>query len=534
MSIIASVGNGIRLAAAAAGRGAQNIGSSVVGVGRGLSMVFVRGSRWGAQSFWQRTRIDFMREVGDGSSNSAVVATIGWIARNFPEAPVRVAKLNADGTSDYIIEGPTGPGFMLRLLEAPNTFYSGVVLWMATIIDWFTDGNGYWYKERLQDGPFKGRVIRLWWLPARTMTPRGDESSFISWYDYNPNGTILQLDPDDVVHFRDSLDPNDPRRGRSPLASLLREIYTDDEAANFTAQLLTNVGVPGVVLSPSNTNTGGIRADPNAVKQAFKDKFGGDKRGDPLIFTSPTDVKVLSWSPEQMNLRSLRQIPEERISSVIGVSPMVTGLGAGLEHSSFTNYGDARAAGYEETIIPKQRVASSLLKVQLLDEFVDITAGGWIVDFDISNVRAMQGYFADTWKRFADAASKGLLTRGTFKKAVNQPVLAGDDVYIIASNYVILDAQDGSVQRLGSPPPVVPGDQSSPGTVPPAKEPVAPEPAPAKPTKGPAKGALAAITPIAEARCPEPDCNKLLGYEVTSGRLWCSRCKAERAFGTAA
>jgi hypothetical protein len=33
------------------------------------------------------------------------------------------------------------------------------------------------------------------------------------------------------VHFRFGLDPDDPRKGYSPLKSVLREVFTDDEAA---------------------------------------------------------------------------------------------------------------------------------------------------------------------------------------------------------------------------------------------------------------------------------------------------------------
>src|SRR3954471_22374847 len=33
------------------------------------------------------TRIDYLREVGDGTGSSTVAAVLNWIARTFPEAP---------------------------------------------------------------------------------------------------------------------------------------------------------------------------------------------------------------------------------------------------------------------------------------------------------------------------------------------------------------------------------------------------------------------------------------------------------------
>ena len=53
----------------------------------------------------------------------------------------RVRRLREDGTADTILPGPTGPGAMLRLLERPNPYYSGVLQWIATVIDLKTRGD---------------------------------------------------------------------------------------------------------------------------------------------------------------------------------------------------------------------------------------------------------------------------------------------------------------------------------------------------------------------------------------------------------
>lgn len=516
MPVVAAVGGGIRSFAMAAAGAAGT-------VARTAGTVFVRGARWGAQILWSRTKIDFNRQVGDPMSNSIVVAVVGWIARNFPDAPVRVAKLLPDGIREYQAMSTTGAGFMLMLLERPNPWYSGVLMMNAVVVDFYCDGNGYIYKERHPQSAgtlLAGRVVRLWWLPSRYVEPRGDSETFITHYEYNPNGIIFQLDPGDVVHVRDGMDPQNPRKGRSKLKAVLREIYTDDEAANFTAQLLTNLGVPGVVLSPSNTNTGGIRSDPNTVKQAFMDKFSGDKRGEPLVLTAPTDVKVLSWSPDQLNLKDLRRVPEERISAALGVPASVANLGAGMDHNTLTNYPESRAAAYEEAIIPNHRLFDAELEIQLLPEFVNIDEG-WDIDRDYSEVRALAAHRDATWKRLQSAATMGLITRATFKRGTNQKPTAEDEVYIAPNNYMIIDAGDGTVVAGGSKPPSgrLPAPANGNGRTSSAIE-----------IPGTAMVAMAPQA-IAEARCPE--CDKLLGYDVTGGRLWCSRCKLERAFGSA-
>lgn len=385
------------------------------------------------------TRYDYAGVVGDkAQNNSAVVAVVGWICRNFPEAPVKIARIPARDTDPvtYVPPRAAGPGAMLRLLERPNTYFSGVLQWMATLADWSCTGNAYWLKVRND----AGRVVELWWLPSWMVEPRWDESrsdQFIGWYDYSVDGVVYAYRVEDIVHFRDGIDPKNPRKGLSKLASLYREVFTDDEAGNMTASLMRNLGVPGVIVSPANTNgpTGRIQ-DPEDVKEKFMEKFGGDKRGEPMVLTIPTDVKVLSWSPTQMNMRDLRKIPEERISAVFGVAAIVAGLGAGLDRSTFSNFGEARKAAYEEAVVPGHRLFAAELEVQLLPEFG--LTDDLDVFFDATKASAMREAAADIWKRYQDAATKGLLSRATFKKAIGEPVTPEDDIYIVPNNYLAL------------------------------------------------------------------------------------------------
>jgi HK97 family phage portal protein len=415
------------------------------------------------------TKLDYAGMVQDPSKNSIVVAVVGWIARNFPEAPVRVARILPKDVHEYVSRGPTGPGFMLRLLERPNAWFSGVLLWMATITDLYCTGNAYWVKVRNASG----RVVELWWVPKAQMRPGwpADGKTFIGWYEYRPgDGFVYGLRPEDVVHFRDGIDPLNTRVGLSKLASLFREIYTDDESANFSASLVRNMGVPGVVISPSNTVTSmGVEMDPEKIKQAFMEKFGGDRRGEPLVLTEATDVKVLSFNPLEMDLKALRRVPEERISGVLGIAAVVAGLGAGLERSTFTNYGEARKAAYEESVIPEQRLISAEIEVQLLPDFADTESQEYDVDFDLRQVRALQEAADAIWSRNRAAASAGLITRAAFKRAVGETVAddGSDDVYVMPNNYSVVPVRGGIPP--GGRPPAPPG-----GGIPSPAQPEAP------------------------------------------------------------
>jgi HK97 family phage portal protein len=434
-----------------------------VGAAAGATaMVAMRWSTRGGSALsmlLNRTKIDYARAVGDPTKNSIVMAVVGWIARNFPEAPVRIGIQAADGQVTYIPRGMTGPGFMLRLLERPNKWFSGMLMWKAVIVDLFCHGNAYILKVRSPSG----RVVELWYAPAKTLRPcwpDNDSATFIGWYEYRPgDGRVYFLRPDDVVHFRDGIDPTNTRLGLSKLGSLFREIFTDDEAANFTAVLIKNLGVPGVILAPSNTTSSfATIADPEKVKQTFMEKFGGDKRGEPMVMTHPTDVKVLSFSPQEMDLKALRRIPEERISGVLGIAAVVAGLGAGLDRSTFTNYGEARKAAYEESVIPEHKICAAELLVQMLPEWADTEALTYVVEFDVTHVRALQEAIADVWRRAESAGTKGLIKRSDFKRMVGLvPAADGsDDVFVYPNNYTISDGTAGGNSPGGPSTRVIP------------------------------------------------------------------------------
>jgi HK97 family phage portal protein len=372
------------------------------------------------------TRIDYGRYVGDGMSSSLVVACLFWVGRTFPEAPIRVQRREADATLT-----PLHDHALTDLIASPNPYYSGELLMMATAIDLWANGNAYWLKNPSR----AGRTVELWWTPSSLVEPKwpDDGTEFISHYAYKPDPMkdAVRVEPDQLVHFRFGLDPSNPRKGYSPLQTLLREIFTDDEAANYTAALLRNFAVPGVIISPkpdSNGNYSGTDEDAESVKVAFKQKFGGDNRGEPMVMLSATQVDVVGFSPQQMNLKELRRIPEERVSAVLGIPAIVAGLGAGLDRSTFSNMAEAREAAYESAIIPMQRIMAGEIRRQLLRDFGDI--GNLIVDFDYSKVRVLQEDETARVTRMNAQLASGAITVAEYRSALGYPTDPSHDIYL--------------------------------------------------------------------------------------------------------
>lgn len=458
------------------------IGRIFAAPGRGLKsitqMMFSRDS-W--SSWVLPASMRYLQKLDDGTKASTIMAPLNWLCRTFPQAPIRVAEINPDtGTLEPIPDHP-----LPKLIRRPNPFYTRITLWTAVIIDLLTRGNAYLLKVRNE----MGEVKELWWAPAHSINPRGDEDTFITHYEYTPNGVIVELDPDDVIHIRWGMDPDNPRIGLSPLKSVLAEVMTDEEARDFTGYLLSNMGVPGIVVSPDTTGQAPTDADVNATKSYIRDNFKGEKRGEPLVLRGPTKVDQFGFSPEQLNLRELRRIPEERVTAVIGVPAIVAGLGAGLDRSTFANMSEAREMAYEDGIMPINRLICEELGTQLLPDFYPEGQDTSMieVEFDTSKVRVLQEDETKKVERILKGVEAGVLTVA-YAKTEGYGIEADqyDDVYLRSMNIeaVPVDEDPNAVDPNADPaPPVVPPTPPDPNADPeadpnadPAADPNSPPP----------------------------------------------------------
>lgn len=402
-------------------------------------MIFPRQN---TQIVWGGQQASVETTIGDGTQNSLIAAVVRWLQRSVPEATLRVRERDAEGTLTPLPEHR-----MLQLLAHPNPYYDGIKLLQGTIASREVDGNAYWYKVRNA----QGAVVELWWIPHGLIEPKRGESDtnqFITHYEYTPSGVPIRLAVEDVVHFRQGLDPANPMLGLSPVKSLIREVLTDEEASAFTSSLLRNFGVPGVVVSPAGSDDGAWASDEDAktTKRMFEQATTGANRGRTIVMTAPTKIEAFGFSPEQMNLRALRQLPEERVSAVMGVPAVVVGFGAGLDRSTFSNMSEARDAAYESKILPDQREISAEIHHQLLRDFEPAERlASFVVDFDNSNVRVLQDDEDKTAARVATLLGAGAITVAEAREPFGLPIDDSMRIYLRPLNLIEVSADDPRV-----------------------------------------------------------------------------------------
>ena len=367
-----------------------------------------------------RTRFNYRREVGRGDGSSVVMAPLKFIQRVFPEAPLRIRH---GAELDSLIADHT----MIRLIRKPNPFYSGNALWRATIACWVLDGNAYWVKVR--DG-FHG-VAELWWVPPWLIEPKwpGDGAEFISHYEYRPaGGEAIAVPVSEVVHFRNGLDPRNPRLGMSDLHAVLREVFSDDEASNFTASILRNMGVPGVIIAPKQ---GTVTPDEaKTAEDTFMQRFSGDRRGRAMATTAPTDVHQFAWSPAQLELASVRDVSEERVCAILGIPAAVVGFGAGLQQTKVgATMRELVQLAWISGIVPMQHVMAADLENQLLPDF-EGKPEQFEAFFDEAMVEALQENEAERARRMNIGVMGGWVKVAEARRAFRLPVDSEDGVYL--------------------------------------------------------------------------------------------------------
>lgn len=363
------------------------------------------------------------RKVGDGLTNSAVSAVIRSMGRAYGEPTMREYE-RIDG-QDHIVEKSGAAD----LIAKPNEHMEPEMIWLYAVASIATTGSGYLHKVR----NLLGEPIELWPLYPEFVTPVTPQggAEFLSGWKYTPPGSQqFTIPAEDMIQLRWELGRHDFRLGHAPLHDVLLEVLQDHEAAEFSTALLTNLGVPGVVISPKDPTE--RISDPKQVATDFQTKFTGTKRGEPFVGGGALNVETVSFSPKDMDLTALRRVPEERISAVLGWPAILAGLGAGLTSTSGRGESSTlREDAIESTLIPLWKLAGRQLTRQLLnDRGFGVVETGHTLQMDLTEVRALKKDEKDEVEKIDTAVQGGWATVGEARTIIGLPVEESHEIFL--------------------------------------------------------------------------------------------------------
>lgn len=344
------------------------------------------GTVWG--QLLPGTQYDYVQEAGDLWMNSAVAICLGWIADNFSEPVLRAYERRQEEVEERPI--PNDP--CVEVLENPNPDYDADALWAATILSFLVCGNAFWIKAKSPGGV----KMYLYYVPHWEMEVRwkADGSDYITHYVHVVDGRRQPIAKEDVVHFRNGLDPRNTRSGRSPLMPTLREICADNWGATYSAAILRNMGVAGVMITPEADDIAIDPDDAENLKQLWSERTTGDNVGKPIVSSLRMKIQELTISPEKMALDVIRRIPEARICAALKIPPTVVGLSVGEDQRTYANQASDERKAYRNCLIPLQKCFAKILTKYLLPDFDKVSkplkTSKRCLRWDYSNVEAMQ------------------------------------------------------------------------------------------------------------------------------------------------
>lgn len=362
--------------------------------------------------------------------SSAFFACVSALAFSFPEPPLRI--YDGDGEDAQALDDHS----LRRLIRKPMPNMSEAELMATTMVYLGIGGNAFWHKVRNQ----AGQVIQLRPYGAGHITPVPGGENWIRGYSYDPYGNGVQsaldgeelIPPEDIVHFKwPSVDPTQPWMSQPPILAAAVDVDSDIEVRRFAYALLRNDAIPRTVI----TIPGDRPLDDEEfrrTKQQWRERYGGDNRGDVAILEGGATVSRLGLDLQELAFDGLAKIPETRIAAAMRVPPIVAGLNVGLDRSTYSNYGEARQAFTRDTLVPLWRLVASEIEADLLlGEPQFQRERGVTARYDLNRVVALQEDANGKWKRTTDAYKAGLLTKNEGRRTLGYSDVPDGDVFYL-------------------------------------------------------------------------------------------------------
>ena len=313
------------------------------------------------------------------------------------------------------------------ILKMPNPLYGSSGLNLATSWDMTLFGDGYWRTERNA----RGIPVSLHWMPQPQvrLQPREWRPGIETTYIYQPSHGAgrMTLVEADVIHFRHGISAGDPRRGVSPIASLLEEVGVDEEAARYAITALWNRGVVGLLatLGPDDDGQYPPTEDLEDIRDYLDQRFSGPGRGRTGVLQGRVALQQVGANPGDMAMDVLRQVPEQRVAAVLGIPAAVLGFGSGLDATKVgATMAQMERQAIRNGVLPDAEEIAETLTMQL-------NIAGVRIGLDTSAVLALQPDQEMLTRVWNLRVAGGVASRAEARTAWQLPVTPADEVYLM-------------------------------------------------------------------------------------------------------
>jgi len=287
-----------------------------------------------------------------------------------------------------------------------------------------------------------GQSVELWplrpdWLEITTFSMGLPVSCSYTPSDTYEESTVKQYQFSELMIWAE-YNPLFRWRGLSPLYSAAYSIDTLNEYAKSNKAMLENGMTPsGVLWTDSEVSDTSF----NRLQEQFNGKYAGAKNsGKPMILDGGLKWQGMSFSPRDMEFVSGKRLSQLDVCQVLRVPPQIIGIEGS---QTFANYEQARAAFYEDEVIPMVNGLLSELLNFLRKDFKLPPTYKLIVDAD--GITALEPRRAERNKVIDGLTS---LKVDEKRAAMGYQSTEGGDVILVDSNKIPLDMAGADIPPL--------------------------------------------------------------------------------------
>ena len=287
-----------------------------------------------------------------------------------------------------------------------------------------------------------GQSVELWplrpdWLEITTFSMGLPVSCSYTPSDTYEESTVKQYQFSELMIWAE-YNPLFRWRGLSPLYSAAYSIDTLNEYAKSNKAMLENGMTPsGVLWTDSEVSDTSF----NRLQEQFNGKYAGAKNsGKPMILDGGLKWQGMSFTPREMEFVSGKRLSQLDVCQVLRVPPQIIGIEGS---QTFANYEQARAAFYEDEVIPMVNGLLSELLNFLRKDFKLPPTYKLIVDTD--GITALEPRRAERNKVIDGLTS---LKVDEKRAAMGYQSTEGGDVILVESNKIPLDMAGADIPPL--------------------------------------------------------------------------------------
>lgn len=346
---------------------------------------------------------------------------VSFLARNIAQLGLHSYRRVSDTDRERLTDHP-----LARILAAPGAKLTRYRLIERLVCDYAIYDAAFWVKVRMDSGELLGVIP----IPPPRMEIRGD--SWLEPQQFVVHGSKgeLKLDPDQVVHFH-GYDPDDLRRGSSPIEALRSMLAEEFEATRSREQMWRNGGrMSGVLKRPADAP----KWDPTA-KARFGESWraytaGGGQAGGTPILEDGMEYEQIALDPSKAQYIEARKLTREEVAAAYHIPLPMVGI---LDHATFSNIKEQHQQLYQDTLGPWLTMIQEEIGLQLIPDLPD--SDDVYVEFNLQE--KLRGSFEEQASQLQTAVGAPWLLRNEARARMNLPAIDGGDDLITPLNVLV-------------------------------------------------------------------------------------------------